>query len=187
MPVALIDSVQQQLGPNEINQISQQLGISPGVAQTAVSAALPMILAGMARHAQQPDGATTVDQAINAHANVPTDAARVIATSTPADVSTGSGGLLGRIFGSHRETVTGGVEQASGLDADQAKRLVLMLSPVLLGLLARRQFGGATGAAKSPDALSGTLQQEAQSAAQNAPHVGGLLGKLLSAVEGPRA
>ena len=42
-------------------------------------------------------------------------------------------------------------------------------------------------AAKSPGALSGTLQQEAQSAAQNAPHVGGLLGKLLSAVEGPRA
>ena len=183
--MALIDSVQQQLGPNEINQISQQLGISPGVAQTAVSAALPMILAGMARHAQQPDGATTVDQAINAHANVPTDAARVIATSTPADVSTSSGGLLCRIFGSHRETVTGGVQQASGLDADQAKRLVLMLSPVLLGLLARRQFSG--DAAKSPGALSGTLQQEAQSAAQNAPHVGGLLGKLLSAVEGPRA
>jgi hypothetical protein len=60
-----------------------------------------------------------------------------------------------------------------------------MLSPVLLGLLARRQFAG--DAAKSPGALSGTLQQEAQSAAQNAPHVGGLLGKLLSAVEGPRA
>ena len=185
--MALIDSVQQQLGPNEIDQIGQQLGISPGVAQTAVSAALPMILAGMARHAQQPDGATTLDQAIDAHSNIPTDPARVIATGAPADASIGSGGLLGRIFGPHRETVTGGVQQASGLDADQAKRLVLMLSPILLGLLARRQFGGAAGTAKSPGALSGTLQQEAQSAAQNAPHVGGLLGKLLSAVEGPRA
>jgi len=184
--MALIDSVQQQLGPNEIGQISQQLGIDPGVAQTAVAAALPMILAGMARHAQQPDGATTLDQAIDAHSNVPTDAARLIATGAPADASTGSGGLLGRIFGSHRETVTGSVQQAGGLDADQAKRLVLMLSPILLGILARRQFGG-SNAPKSPGALSGTLQQEAQSAAQNAPHVGGLLGKLLSAVEGPRA
>ena len=184
--MALIDSGQQQLGPNEIGQISQHLGIYQGVAQTAVAAALPMILAGMARHAQQPDGATTLDQAIDAHSNVPTDAARLIATGAPADASIGSGGLLGRIFGSHRETVTGGVQQASGLDADQAKRLVLMLSPILLGILARRQFGGSS-APKSPGALSGTLQQEAQAAAQNAPHVGGLLGKLLSAVEGPRA
>jgi hypothetical protein len=187
--VAIIDSVQQQLGPNEINQISQQLGISPGVAQSAVTAALPMILAGMARHAQQPDGATTLDQAINAHSDVPNDAARVIAAGPPADASTGGGGLLGRILGSHRDTVTGGVQQASGLDADKTKRLLLMLSPILLGILARRQFGG-DGAAKSPGALSGTLQQEAQSAAQNAaqnsPHVGGLLGKLLNAVEAPR-
>jgi len=185
--VALIDSVQQQLGPDQIDQISQQLGISPGVAHTAVTAALPMILAGMARHAQQPDGATTLDQAIAAHTDVPNDAASVIAAGPPADAPTGGGGLLGRIFGSHRETVTGSVQQASGLDADQAKRLVLMLSPILLGMLARRQFGASGANANSPGALSGTLQQEAHTAAQGAPHVGGLLGKLLGAVEGPRS
>jgi hypothetical protein len=184
--VALIDSVQQQLGPNEISQISQQLGVSPGMAQSAISAALPMILAGMARHAQQPDGATTLDQAIEAHSDVPTDASRVIADGPPADASTGGGGLLGRILGMHRDTVTSGVQQASGLDADKTKRLLLMLSPILLGMLARRQFGGANAATASPGALSGTLQQEAQSAAQSAPHVGGLLGKLLNAVESPR-
>ena len=185
--MSLIDSVQEQLGPNQIDQISQQLGISPGIANTAVSAALPMILAGMARHAQQPDGATTLDQAIAAHNDLPNDASSVIASGPPVDASTGTGGLLGRIFGSHRETVTGGVQQASGLDADQAKKLVLMLSPILLGMLARRQFGNTTDAEKSPGALSGTLQQEAQTAARSAPHVGGLLGKLLNAVEGPRS
>ncbi len=183
--MSLIDSVQQQLGPNQIDQISQQLGINPGVAQTAVAAALPMILAGMARHAQQPDGATTLDQTIAAHSDVPNDTASVIASGPPADASTGGGGLLGRIFGSHHDTVTGGVQQASGLDTDQAKKLLLMLSPIVLGMLARRQFG--TGnTINSPGALSGTLQQEAQTAAQSAPHVGGLLGKLLSAVESPR-
>lgn len=184
--MSLIDSVQQQLGPTQLDQISQQLGISPGVANTAVTAALPMILAGMARHAQQPDGATTLDQAITAHSDVPGDVSSAIASGPPADAPTGAGSLLGRIFGPHRETVTGGVQQASGLDADQAKKLVLMLSPILLGMLARRQFGNAGDAAKSPGALSGTLQQEANTAARSAPHVGGLLGKLLNAVEGPR-
>lgn len=182
--MALIDSVQQQLGPNQIDLISQHLGVSPGVAHAAVTAALPMILAGMARHAQQPDGATTLDEAISAHSDVPNDATSLIAAGPPADASPGGGGFLGRILGSHRETVTGSVQQASGLDTDQAKKLVLLLSPILLGMLARRNAGNV---ANSPGALSGTLQQEAHTAAQSAPHVGGLLGKLLSAVEGPRS
>ena len=38
--MALLDMAQQYLGQNEVSQISQQLGINPGVAQTAIAAAL---------------------------------------------------------------------------------------------------------------------------------------------------
>jgi hypothetical protein len=184
--VALADAVQQQLGPNEVNQISQQLGISPGLAQTAISAALPMILAGMSRHAAQPDGATTLNQAIDAHFGAADDPAATIAAGPPADAVPGGGGLLGRIFGQHHDSVTNGVQQASGIQSDQARKLVLMLSPIVLAMLARREFGGGDKTA-SPGALGGALQQEAQAAAQRSPHIGGLLGSLLNAVESPRA
>jgi hypothetical protein len=178
--MSVTDAVQQHLGPSEINQISQLLGVSPDVAQRAVSAALPMILGGMATHASQPDGAATVGQAIDTHQGAADNVASVLAAGPPAD-ATSSGGLLGRIFGSHHNTVTTGVQQASGLDADKTKRLLLMLSPILLGILARRQFGNQQAAS---DQLGTVLQQEAQTAARQSPQAGGLLGSLFNNLPG---
>jgi hypothetical protein len=178
--MSVTDAVQQHIGPSEINQISQQLGVSPDVAQRAVSAALPMILGGMASRAAQPDGAVTVAQAIDAHQGAADNTASMLAAGPAADAPT-SGGLLGRIFGTHHDTVTTGVQQASGLDADRTKRLLLMLSPILLGILARRQFGNQQGASGQ---LGNVLQQEAQNAARESPHVGGLLGSLFNNLTG---
>lgn len=179
--MALMDIVQQHLGQSQVTQISQQLGVSPSVAQTAIAAAIPMIMGGMARHASQPQGAQSVQQAITAHDGVTDDVGSVLQAGPPADVSGGSGGLLGRILGSHRDTVQQNVQQASGLDPEKAKKLLMMLSPVVLGVLARHQFGGQSAQQASPGQLSSVLHEEAQSAAQQAPHVGGLLGKILGA------
>src|SRR5438270_12192085 len=128
--MALMDIVQQHLGQSEVNQISQQLGVSPGVAQTAIAAAIPMIVGGMARHASQPQGADSVQQAITEHDGVTDNVGDVLQAGPPADVG-GSGGLLGRVLGSHRDTVQQSVQQASGLDSEKAKKLLMMLSPVV--------------------------------------------------------
>ena len=108
--MSITDAVQQHLGPTEIDQISQQLGVSPDVAQRAVSAALPMILGGMASHAARPEGAATVGQAINTHQDATDNVASLLAAGPPADAPS-SGGLLGRIFGTHHDTVTTGVQR----------------------------------------------------------------------------
>lgn len=181
--MALMDMVQQHLGQSEVSQISQQLGISPGMAQAAIAAAIPMIVGGMARHASQPQGADTIQQAITAHDGVTDNVGGVLQAAPPADVG-GSGGLLGRILGSHHDTVQQGVQQTSGLDGEKARKLLMMLSPIVLGVLARRQFGGQSAQQMNPGELGSVLQQEAQQAATQAPHVGGLLGKILGAVQG---
>ena len=54
---------------------------------------------------------------------------------------------------------------------------------VVLGVLARRQFGGQKATQADPGQLAGALQQEAQTAQRQSPHVGGILGSLLGAVE----
>jgi hypothetical protein len=176
--MALLDMVQQHLGQNEVAQISQQLGINPSVAQTAISAALPMIVGGMARHASSPQGAGAIQEAASAHQDVTDDVGSVLHVGPPADVGN-AGGLLGRIFGQHRDTVQQGVQQASGLDSDKVKKLLMMLSPVVLGVLARHQFGGQEATQADPGQLAGALQQEAQTAQRQSPHVGGILGQLL--------
>ena len=181
--MALLDMAQQYLGQNEVAQISQHLGINPAVAQTAISAALPMIVGGLARHASSPQGADAIQQAAAAHADVPQDVGSVLQAGPPADVGA-TGGLLGKIFGAHRDTVQQGVQQASGLDPEKARKLLMMLSPLVLGVLARRQFGGTQATQTDPGQLAGALQQEAQAAQQQSPHVGGLLGQLLGGIRG---
>ena len=181
--MALMDIMQQHLGQSEVSQISQQLGISPGVAQTAIAAAIPMIVGGMARHATQQQGANNIQQAITAHDGVTDNVGAVLQAGPPADVGS-SGGLLGKILGNHQDNVQQSVQQASGLDTEKARKLLMMLSPVVLGVLARREFGGQNAQQMDPGQLGNVLHQEAQSAAQQSPHVGGLLGKILGAAQG---
>ena len=101
--MALLDMAQQYLGHNEVSQISQHLGVDPAVAQTAISAALPMIVAGLARHASSPQGADAIQQAASAHEDVSDNVGSILQDGPPADVGA-TGGLLGQLLGG----VTGG-------------------------------------------------------------------------------
>ena len=185
--MALIDAIQQHLGANEIQQISNQLGVDPAMAQKAVSAAVPMMIGGLAGHAQQPEGAESIKQAVATHQNAADNVSTLLQAGPPADASAGLGGILGRVLGQHTDTVQQGVQQASGLDSEKTRKLLMMLAPIVLGVLARKQFGGQNAQQASPGQLAGELRQEAQTARQQAPHVGGLLGKVLGMVETPRS
>ena len=178
--MGLLDAVQGQLDQSAVGQISQKLGINPGLAQTAVAAALPMIVAGMAKHASNPGGAQAIQDAAERHQDVPDNVDTVLRAGPPADHT----GILGDILGQHHETVKNGVQQATGLDREKAGKLLLMLSPIVLGVLARRQFGAKNAQPPSPEHLRTTLEQESVTAQQQvqaqAPQVSGVLGNLFT-------
>lgn len=185
--MSVIDLVQQHLGPQEIQQISQQLGVDPAAAQTAVQAAVPMIVGGMASTADQPAGASTIQSLFGSHAGVLDNVGSVLSAGAPAD----GGGLLGKILGQHQQTVQQGVQQASGLAPDQTRKLLMILGPIVLAALARRhaQAAASAGTTATDTSLGNVLRRDAEAAQAKAPstHVGGLLGKILSYVETPRA
>jgi len=183
--MSLADLVQQHLGPEEIQQISQQLGVEPAMASNAVQAAVPLMVGGMASTANQPEGASTIQSLFGTHSGVLDNLGSLISAGAPAD----GGGLLGRILGQHQQTVQQGVQQASGLGSDQTKRLLMILGPVVLAALARRHAQATAQQASGDDgSLSGTLRREAQTAqaTTSSPHVGGILGAILKHVESPR-
>lgn len=198
--MSTIDLVQQHLGDQEIQQISQQLGVDPNATQNAVQAAVPMMVGSMASTATEPNGASTIQSLLGSHGGLLDNLGGMLGSGgaggllgslggmigTPAD---GGGGLLGKILGQHENTVQQGVQQASGLNSDQTKKLLMILGPIVLAALARRHAQAAAQGANP--SLSNVLQQDAQAAQAKAqttsPHVGGLLGKILSHVESPRA
>ena len=146
---SIMELVQQHLGPQEISQIAQQLGTDPASAEQAVNAALPAMVGGMASTAQQPQGAGELATLMGSHSGV--------LGNLGAAISGGGagGGVLGSILGQHQAAVEQGVQQASGLQPDKAKKLLMILAPIVLSALARRTMG-AGGASAQPGTQPGT-------------------------------
>ena len=168
--MSLIDLVQQELGTGGVQQISQQLGADPASTQRAISSALPMMLGGRASTAQQPAGASAIQSALGGQSGSGLSGML-------------GGGILGSILGQHHGTVQDGVQQASGLDAGKAGKLLMLLAPFILRALAKHTEGAG---AQQQGGMAGSLQQEAQDAMNSAssPHVGGILGKILGGMTG---
>ena len=162
--MSLIDLVQQELGPNGIQHISEQLGADPATTQQAITSALPMMLGGMASTAQQPGGEGALQSAIGA-------------LGGSGGALGGIGGVLGSILGQHHATVQDGVQQSSGLDAGKAGKLLLLLAPFIIRAMAKHQESPAVQ--QQDGGLGGSLQQAAQDAAAGSPDIGGMLGKIL--------
>ena len=179
---SLLDMVQQHLGQNEIQQISQQVGADPATTQNAISAALPMILGGMASTASQPGGADAIHNSLASHGGLLGNLGGLLGGGGLAD----GGGLLGNILGQHQQPVQQGVSQASGLDPDQAKKLIMILAPIVMAVLARKHAEAQQQGTAQP--VGAVLQTEAQQAAQQAqqqrPQLGGLLGQIFGGLGG---
>lgn len=180
---SILDIVQQHLGPQELEQISQQLGTDTGTAQQAINAALPALVGGLASNAQQPGGAEGIQQMLGSHGGILGSLGSILGGGGAAD-----GGILGQVLGQHQPAVQDGVQQASGLGSDQTRKLLMMLAPIVMAALAKRAMNHGT-AHENPADLNDVLQQDAAQAKQQAQaqghHMGGILGKILDAVESP--
>lgn len=173
--MSLLQTVRQYLGKSEINRIADQLGVDPRTAESAVTSAVPMIVGGMATHANTaPNGAEQIKQAVDTHQGATDDVPATVRDAAAA----GGGGLLNRIFGVHQERVLQAIQQASGLTFERAKQLVATLTPLVLGAFARH---GTNPDEADPGQLRNDLQREARSVQAEVPHLGGILGKALDA------
>ena len=163
------ESVMQQVGGANLSRISQQIGADEATTQTAVQAALPMLLGGLARNSARPEGAASLSSALNDHVGGLDNVSSLL-----GDPDSGPGaGILGHIFGNRQPTVEGGVAQATGLNQGQVGKLLKILAPIVMAVIARK----VTSRADAPEqdgSLGNVLERETHDARQKAP--GGLGG-----------
>lgn len=169
----IFDMLTQHVDQSTVNQIGSQIGTDPNTTQRAIAAALPTLFDAMAQHASTPDGAAQIHDAVT---NAPADGA---VPSPSAD----AGGLLGRILGPHQQQATQAVAQSSGIDTQQAGKVLMYLAPVAIAVLARHH-AQQPDAAQQPGGLASVLRGAAESmGGANAASSGGLgnvLGHLFS-------
>jgi hypothetical protein len=205
---SILEMVQQQLGGGAVEQISRQIGADPGQTRSAIQLALPTLLGGLAHNTTQPGGAEALHSALDQHTGTLDGLSGLLggdapsATGAPAGASAlgglggalggalGGGGLadmiggalggkiLGHVLGQRQPTAEAGISESTGLDRQQVGRLLMILAPIVLGVLARRK----QQANLSPGQLGTELQRDQQQIQQQ--HGGGVLGGLLGQVFG---
>jgi hypothetical protein len=142
-------------------QIATRLGVSESTANTAVQMAVPLIIAALARNAQQPQEAQALHQAVATdHDGSILD--NLMGYMSNPQAANGSG-ILGHVLGAQQPAVETNLAQATGMDQSSAGSLLAMVAPIVMGAVGREQQQNGL----DPQGLSqylGEQQQEAQSA-----------------------
>ena len=163
------------LSGNTVNQISQTIGADEGTTANAIQAAVPLLLGGLARNSQSPEGASSLLGALDRDhdGSVLDDLGGFLAGA--AGGSGAGAGILGHVFGGQQSQIAQGVSTASGLDMNKVGPLLAMLAPIVMGALGRshQQQGGL-----DPSSLAGMLGGAQNQMASGSPimdMLGGLL------------
>ncbi len=175
----ILDLVQQSLDGEAVQALSRQLGADPQQTRSAITTALPTLLAGLSHHAAQGDNAATLTNALQEHdGSVLGDAAGFV----QGGGAQGAGaGLLGHFLGQHQDNAANAIAGASGLNTGQATQLLQSLAPLMMGAVgqASQQQGGL-----NPAGLLSMLQGEHQSVAQGQPDLLGIATSLFGQAQG---
>lgn len=172
--LSLQDLLGQEQGDQAVDQISQGTGVESSLVSSAVQAALPHILGGLANNAGTPDGAESLNNALEQHDGSLLDNLGGLASSVlgggASSPQTDGGDILGHVLGSSQEAVTQDVSQKTGLGSGQVIQILMMLAPIVMAYLGRQkqQTGGGAGALGA--LIGGLLGGQQQSAS------GGILG-----------
>jgi hypothetical protein len=173
-------SLQDLLGPQQgseaVEQISQNVGAEPSAVNTAIQAALPTILGSLANNASTPQGAESLNTALEQdHDGSILDnlgglggmifggQQQQAAPPRQAD----AGGILGHILGGNQGTVVQQASNESGLGAGQVAQILMMLAPIVMGYLGRQKQQQGVGADGLGGLLGGLLGGQSAAAPQS--------------------
>jgi hypothetical protein len=179
---SLQDLLGQQQGAQAVNEISDTVGAEPNSVNSAIQMALPALINGLANNAQTPQGAESLNNALNQHDGGILDSlgglgglagAILGGGQQPASPQLNAGGILGHIFGGNQGQVTQQISNQSGLNMGQVAQILMILAPIVMGYLGRQKQQNNLDAGGLQDML-GQQQQQIQQSGQ-----GGFLSRML--------
>ena len=170
--INLFDMLTQTNNGAAVQQVGQQTGLQPDMAQAAIKALLPAIAGGLQRNVQQPGGLQSLLGALqNGQHEQYLDQPESLAQ--PNAIADGNA-LLGHLLGSKdtSRAVAAQAAQKTGLSEQVLKSVLPMVASMAMASLSKQT--------KKPDmagALAGMLSGQQPQPAQGG--IGGLLGGLL--------
>jgi hypothetical protein len=169
----LVEQLMGQLSGDEISQISRQIGANEKKTDSALSAAMPLLMSALANNASKPDGAQSLHQALtNDHdGSILSDVSGFLGDPQTANGS----GILGHVLGGQQPAVTQGLAQSTGLNNGQVGQLLEIAAPLVMGALGQQQQRQGF----NTNDLSAFLGGQQQAAQQSNPDMMGMVNSFL--------
>jgi hypothetical protein len=185
MAVNLVSLVMQFLTPDMIGRIAAALGLDRNIAQTAIGALVPALLAAFSKTATEPGGAQKLVDSARQQTGTLGNFASMLGTGNQSSlIEKGSQMLSGLLGGEDQNSLAQAVSKFGGLSHDRASSLLAIVSPIVLGTIGQqRQQGRSLDASGITDLLA---SQKANIAAALPTGFSNLLGgtRLLDALGG---
>jgi hypothetical protein len=169
----LTQQLLQQLAGGAASQIGQKIGADEQTTNSAMAAAIPLLVSALAKNASEPAGAQALHQAVaNDHDGSILDNMEGFLGNPEAANGTG---ILNHVLGGQQPAVTKGLTKSTGLNSDQISQLLQIAAPLVMGMLGKQQQQQGLNA----NDLSGLLGSEKQKAEESNPDMMSTLNTLL--------
>jgi hypothetical protein len=161
-----------ELTGQESASLADAIGADESTTHSAVRASLPLLLGALQRNAADPEGASSLQGALERdHDGSILDSLGDLVRDP--DSASGAG-ILRHAFGDRQKAVEQGVGQTSGLSPAQVTRLLTTLAPIVMGMLGKAKKERDLDAGGLSDLLMGE-RRAAESAAPDLASLAGLL------------
>ncbi len=154
----LLNILQSQLGGNALNLIANQIGGNQKQTNTAISAALPVLMQALNRNASNQQGAESLFNAIakDHDGGLLEDVAGFV-----GNFQNGPGaGIIKHVLGPKTRNVENMVANTSGLNQQSVGKLFQILAPVLMGQLGKQQKQSGFDVGSLVSLLNTNVQQQ---------------------------
>jgi len=140
MTTNLVSLVMQFLTPDMVGRIATALGFDRSKVQSAISGAVPALLAAFNDVATQPGGAQKLADAARQQTGSLGNLARALTAGEPSSlVDKGSQLLSLLVSGQNQNALTGAIAKFTGLGQGASGSLLGMLAPIVMGTIGKHQ------------------------------------------------
>jgi len=137
----IFDLLQGPMGQMIMQGASSQLGLGKDKTQSAMSAAIPMLMGALKRQASNPDSASGLMNALQSkHDGSILDNVMDIfgGGNVNDDVVQDGDNILSHVLGGKKEVVAQALSKENGIDMGSAMNILKMAAPLVMGMLGRQ-------------------------------------------------
>lgn len=146
------------IGKSLVESMSSKLGMDKKQAAGAVNTAIPVILGGLNRNAKTPEGAASLNKALEKkHDGSLLDNLADMLQGNASELEKDGEGILGHVFGNQVNVVQQGLAQKTGISMDKAGPLLSSLAPVVMAYLGKQKKQTNVNEGGLGDLLSGLI------------------------------